>query len=70
MKQNPYFCFMVILAISDNVIEGTGKSCRDFASKYPEFGKSHVWFSRKFKENNTFSILHAGRVFYFYRITI
>lgn len=61
---------MAIIAISDNRIEATGKSCRDFANKHPDFGKSHVWYSRKFKEQNTFSILHAGRVFYFYRITI
>lgn len=61
---------MAIIAISDNRIEATGKSCRDFANRHGQFGKSHVWYSRRFKDKNTFTFLHDGRVFYFYRITI
>lgn len=61
----------IFIAIDDkNTIVANSRTGKDFADQLHYFGKSHIWYSRKFKDKNTFTHLFDNRVFWLYKIYV
>lgn len=58
----------VYIAIESNLVIASSRTLTDLSKQLRDLGKGRLFYSRKFKDNNTFKYNCIERVVWFYKI--